>query len=140
MKNYAKTVVAIAFLLMFSGAAKAQSQDGMTVDVPFQFVVHGKTLPAGTYTVRQLSTEKSGPLTLTNKEDLTSVLVLPYVSDDARVDNPQLSFQQASGQSFLSVIQTPQKIYQIDVPQSTIRESEAKSRNSGAVAGASGGN
>jgi hypothetical protein len=140
MKRYAKAVVAIAFLLALSGAVKAESQDGVTVEVPFQFVVSGQTLPAGTYTVRQLSKDSSGLLTLTNKEDLTSVVVLPYASNDALVDQPQVSFEQAGGQSFLRAIQTPLKVYQIHVSQSAIRAAVAKSRNSGAVAGISGGN
>ena len=51
MRKYAKTLVAIAFLLGLTGAIKAEGQDGVIVNMPFEFVVGAKTLPAGTYTV-----------------------------------------------------------------------------------------
>jgi hypothetical protein len=36
-------------------SARAQSYDHITANIPFEFTVGGKQLPAGTYTVRQLS-------------------------------------------------------------------------------------
>jgi len=140
MKKYAKTIVAIAFLLVLGGAVKAEAQDTIVVKVPFQFVVGGKTLPAGTYTVHRLLNNSSGPFSLTSEENGTSVFVLPYVSDDAPVYNPQVTFQRVGGQSFLSTIQTPWEIYHIPVSQSAIGEALAKSRNGGVATERSGGN
>ena len=62
MKKYAKILVAIVFILGLSGVAKAASQDGVIVTLPFRFVVGGKTLPAGTYAVDRISISVTSPL------------------------------------------------------------------------------
>jgi hypothetical protein len=77
MRKYARSLVAIVFILGLSRVAKAESQDGIVVTLPFRFVVGGKTLPAGTYTVRNTSDDPSGPLKITNHDTSKSVLVLP---------------------------------------------------------------
>jgi hypothetical protein len=55
MKTFARILVAVTFLLGLSVAADAEIQPQIAVTLPFDFVVSGKTLPAGTYTVRRLS-------------------------------------------------------------------------------------
>jgi hypothetical protein len=47
---------ATALLLGITAAANAQEQ--VQVNIPFDFIVGGKTLPAGTYTVSRLADEK----------------------------------------------------------------------------------
>jgi len=64
MKNYARILVAAAFVLGLSGTAKAASQEAIVVKLPFEFVVDGKTLPAGTYTVRRMSNDHSPAKTM----------------------------------------------------------------------------
>src|SRR5580700_8611893 len=81
MKNYARSLVAVVFCLGLGGAARAATQDDIVVNLPFEFVAGGTTQPAGTYTVRHVSDETAGPLILTNRDNGSSVLVLPYVSD-----------------------------------------------------------
>jgi len=138
MKNYARIVTAVVFFLGLSGAARAAIQDDIVVRLPFKFVAGGKTLPAGTYTVRHVSDESSGPLILTNRENGSSVLVLPYVSDHASVDKPQVMFQEVGEEHFLRTIQTTFDIYQIPVSHSAVTEAAAKVRNSGMSSGGSG--
>jgi hypothetical protein len=137
MKKYAKILVAIVFILGLSGAAKAESQDGVIVTLPFKFVVRGKTLPAGTYTVRNASDDPSGPLIITNHESSKSMLVLPYVSENASTEKPELEFQQGGEEHFLSTIHTAWSIYRIPVSQSAITEAVAASRNNAPVSGGS---
>ncbi len=60
MKNYTRIIVAVTLLFGLSVAAKAQSEIGIVVTLPFQFVVRGKILPAGTYTAKQLSIDRFG--------------------------------------------------------------------------------
>jgi hypothetical protein len=138
MRNYARILVAIVFSLGLSGAARAATQDGIVVKLPFEFVAGGKTLPAGTYTVRRVSDESSGPLILTNRDNGSSVLVLPYVSDHASVDKPQVSFQQVGEEHFLSAIQTTFDIYQIPLSHSAVMEAAAKAHNGVMSSGGSG--
>ena len=45
MKNYAKSLAAVTFLLGFSVAANAEIRPLIAVRLPFAFVANGKTLP-----------------------------------------------------------------------------------------------
>jgi hypothetical protein len=136
MKKYAKILVAIVFILGLSGAGNAESQDGIIVTLPFTFVVSGKTLPAGTYTMRNVSDDPSGLLMITNHDTSKSVLVLPYVSESASTDKPELEFQRGGKEHFLSTIHTVLRNYRILVSQSALTEAAAAaSRNDATVAG-----
>lgn len=98
MKNYAKPLAAIAFLLGLSGAVEAESQDGVTVAMPFEFVVGARSLPSGTYEVCNSSDAKSSALVIKSRGHGASMFVLPYVSESVVTDKPELSFQQIEGQ------------------------------------------
>ena len=136
MKKYARIVVAIVFILGLSGAAKAESQDGIIVTLPFKFVVGGKTLPAGTYTMRNVSDDPSGLWMITNHDTSKSMFVLPYVSDSASTDNPKLEFRRGGEEHFLSSIHTATRNYGIPVSQSALTEAAAAaSRNDAPVSG-----
>jgi hypothetical protein len=135
MKKYAKILVAIVFILGLSGAAKAESQDGVIVTLPFKFVVGRKTLPAGTYTVRNVSDNPSGLLMITNHDTSKSVLVLPYMDESASTEKPELEFQQGGEAHFLSTIYTSWRIYRIPVSRSALTEAVAASRNTAPVSG-----
>lgn len=138
MKKYAKILVAIVFIFGFSGAAKAEGHDGIIVTLPFKFVVSGKTLPAGTYTMRNVSDDPSGLLMITNHDTSKSVLLLPYVSESASTDKPKLEFQRGGEEHFLSMIHTTLRNYRIPVSQSAVTEAAAAAlRNDASVSGGS---
>jgi len=138
MKKYARILVAIVFILGLSGVAKAATQDGIILTMPFKFVVGGKTLPAGTYTVRNTSADPFGTLMITNHDTSKSVLVLPYVSDSTSTDKPKLEFQRGGEEHFLSSIHTALRNYRIPVSQSALTEAVAAGSRSDAPV--SGGN
>ena len=137
MNKYARILVAIAFILGLSGAVKAESQDGIMVTLPFKFVVGGKTLPAGTYTVRNASDDPSGALIITNHDSRKSVFVLPYVSESASTGQPELDFQRGGDEHFLSTVHTAWRIYRVPVSQSGFTEAVAASRINAPVSGGS---
>lgn len=136
MKKSAKILFAVALVLGLSGAARAESQDKIVVSLPFSFVVGGKTLPAGTYTVRRSSFNLTSPLLLTRTDDGTSVFVLPALRENASGSMPEVTFQRAGGENFLSAVRTGEYVYQFPVSQSL---SLAASARSGRNAPASGG-
>jgi hypothetical protein len=138
MKKYAKILATIAFLTGSGLAANAEMRDDLIVKLPFQFVVDGKILPAGTYEVSHLTTDNSGPLMLTNKDNGTSMFVLPFVRERVSADKPTVSFQQVGEQCVLSTIQTTFDIYQIHLSPSAIMDDAARVRNSGMSSGGSG--
>lgn len=138
MKRYVRILFAIAFILGLSGAAKAENKDGVEVTLPFKFVIGGKTLPAGTYTVRNASNDLSGPLMITNRDKKERVFVLPYVSESASTTGkPELSFQRGGEGYFLSSIRTSWYIYRFPVSQSALTEAVAVSGNNAPASGGS---
>ena len=140
MKKYARILVAITFLLGLGVAAKAEIRAEIVVTLPFEFVVGGKTLPAGTYTVSRLSDDNRDPLILTSHDNGASVFVLPSGIESASADKPQMSFQRAGEHHFLSSIQTTWDVYHIPVSRSVIMEAAARSGNNASASGSSGGN
>ncbi|MGA2848807.1 MAG: hypothetical protein ABSE46_07420 [Terracidiphilus sp.] len=139
MKKYARTLVAIAFLLGLTTAVRAESQDGVIVAMPFEFVVGAKSLPAGTYEVRNSSDDKSSTLVISSRDHGTSIFVLPYVRESVVTDKPELSFQQVGGQYFLSTIQTAATVYRIHVPDASVNETVVKANDGVPASGSHGG-
>jgi hypothetical protein len=140
MKTYARFLVAITVLFGLGVASKAETRAEIVVTLPFGFVVGGKTLPAGTYTVSRLSDEKFDGLILTSYDKHTSVFVRPSEFESASPDKPQMSFQRVGDQHFLSTIQTTWDVYHFPVSRSVIMEAAARSGNNASASGSSGGN
>ena len=130
MRKYTRALVAIAFLLGLTGAIKAEGQNGVIVNMPFEFVVGAKTLPAGTYTVRNLTDDISGTLVINSQDQGTATFVLPYVSESSVTSKPELTFDQVGGHYFLRTVQTAETVYLIHVPHSNVGETAAKSSGS----------
>jgi hypothetical protein len=126
MKNYTRIIVAVTLLFGLSVAAKAESETGIVVTLPFQFVVKGKILPAGTYTAKQLSNDRF-VLRLSNRANGTSVFVLPYEVENASAFMPRVSFQRVGEHYFLSAIQTADNVYNFPISRSALMEGAAKS-------------
>jgi hypothetical protein len=140
MNKYARSIVAITFLVGLGVAAKAETRAEIVVTLPFGFEFGGKTLPAGTYTVSSLSRDKVGPLMLTSHDNNASVLVLPSEIESAPPDKPQVSFQRVGDENYLCTIQTTWDVYHFPVSRSVIMEAAARSGNNVSASGSSGGN
>lgn len=138
MKKYAKFLATIVFLAGYGLTANAEMQGEIVVKLPFQFVVGGKTLPAGTYRITAVSSDDSGQLKLTNRENGASVFVLPYVSDHVSADNPHVDFQQVGEEHFLTTIQTTEKTLSSPLSHSIIMQATEKLRNSVSASESSG--
>jgi len=126
MKSYTRIMVAVTLLFGLSVAAKAESETGIVVTLPFQFVVRGKILPAGTYTAKQLSNDRF-VLRLSNRANGTGVFVLPNEVENASAFMPRVSFQRVGEHYFLSAIQTADDVYNFPISRSALMEAAAKS-------------
>lgn len=139
MKRYARILATLTFLIGCGVAANAEMQNDVIVNLPFDFVVNGTTLQAGTYTVSHSTGDGSGLLKLTNRDKGTGVFVLPKVSESASFDNPHVRFRRVGEERFLSEIRTASATYNIPVSHSRAMEAAAKSHESvSAAAGGSG--
>jgi hypothetical protein len=138
MMKYARILVAITFILGLGAAGNAETRPEIVVTVPFTFVVSGKTLPAGTYTVGRLSGDRLSVQILRSREHGVSVFVNPVGVKNATADKPLVSFQQVGEQHFLSAIQTADDVYDFQISRSVITEAAARSHNNASVSGSSG--
>jgi hypothetical protein len=139
-KKYATILFALMCLLGVGVAAQAQIRGEIVVTLPFEFVVSGKTLPGGTYTVSRFSDNKNEGVILSNRESGKSVFVHPIETEDSSVDKPQVSFERVGELHFLTRIQTSHDVYKIPVSRSEILEAAARPHDNGSASGSSGSN
>jgi hypothetical protein len=112
MKKY--SVVAVTLLVCCGMALAAHAQDAGTVvvNVPFEFMAGGQTLPAGTYTIRRAFSETSSAL-LISGGGTHGLFVLPAAFDGAAGDKAQLSFENVGETHLLSAVTTQVGKYSI---------------------------
>jgi hypothetical protein len=138
MKKYLAGMFAVVFsMAAFAMAAPAATSDQLLVTIPYDFVVGGKTLPAGTYRVSRVSTTDLGTLLLKNVDNRAGVLLNASEWEDVRADKPELRFQQIAGQHFLSAIETSEHVFNITVSKSAV-ELAMKSQQGSPASSAAG--
>jgi hypothetical protein len=90
------------------------------VTIPFQFVVAGKTFPAGTYHVNRVSNDKWAGLIFSSFENRASALVRPIEVESTPDGKAHVSFETAGDEHFLSKIETADNVFTIPVSRATI--------------------
>jgi hypothetical protein len=143
-KQYWRWLMALVGLAGLAIAAQAQEVevDHIVVTIPYEFVVAGTTLPAGSYEVRRASNRvESRILLLSSYNNRASVLLVPFEVENARNDKPRVSFERAGHQYVLSEIQTAQNVYEISTsrPSPEMLLASGKSQNDPSVSGNPGG-
>ena len=139
MKKYAKILVAVTFLLGVGVAAKAETRPEITAKFPFQFVVGGKTLPAGTYKVSCLGDDPRSVLMFSNENSTASAFVLPLSIAEPSSDKPKVGFERVGARYLLSSIQTGDLVYNISVSRSLAMVAAAKPHGNVSASGSAGG-
>jgi hypothetical protein len=132
--------IAVA-LVSFAGlgiTAKAQVVDQIVVTIPFEFVVAGKTLPAGTYRVNRVSDGRWAGLILSSFENRASAIVLPNEVESAPAEKAHVSFETAGDEHFLSRIETADNVFTIPVSRAAILLASRKSHTDTPSAGSVG--
>jgi len=104
------------------------------VNVPFEFVAGGATLPAGTYTIGRLSVDASSGIAIRGYGN--GALVLPIAVDETPSGQPKLSFEQIGGKHFLSEAETPGGVYSFVVPRAMVTLAQKKEHS---IVSSSGG-
>lgn len=132
-KYFLRMIVPVFAFTALALTAKAQESDQLNVNVPHEFVVGGKTMPAGTYRIGRINTSTESELFLTSFENRTGVLVVPSEWVDARTGAASLTFELINGQRFLTKIETAQHVFTIRVSPSAVQEAMRNS-NRGSVA------
>jgi hypothetical protein len=135
----ASVLLTLICLLGLSAAARADIRGQIRVTLPFEFVVDGEKLPAGTYTLSTFSDDKFDGLILSNHDHRIGVFVHPIEIEGTSADKPQVSFRRVGGQLFLTRIQTAYDVYNIPVPRSVIMHFADRSHGNGTASERSSG-
>jgi hypothetical protein len=138
-KQYLRIVIALIGFAGLGITAKAQAVDQTVVNIPFEFVVAGKTLPAGNYRVNRVSDTDSRILVLSSFENKVSAVLLPTEVANSLEDKPEVTFEQVGDQHLLSKIETADHSFTIPVSRSEILEAEAKSHGATAASDSASG-
>jgi hypothetical protein len=98
-------IVAVSFLLVAAAAPLAAQASKLTANIPFEFTVAGKTMPAGEYEVWKALT--SSMIVLRGVDERTSALSMvmgsPITSRDPAVDT-RLVFNRYGNRYFLRAV------------------------------------
>ena len=138
-KQYLRIVIALIGVAGLGLTTKAQAVDQVMVNIPFEFVVAGKTLPAGNYRVNRVSQTDSRTLVLSSFENNVSTMVHPAEVESSSDDKAQVSFEEVGGEYFLSKIETANHLFTISVSRSAILEAAARSHSGISVSGSASG-
>ena len=113
--TYVRFLSAFFGLAALAAASRAQAVDQIIVTVPYEFVVSGKTLPAGTYRVNRLNDRDLSELEITGVNNRAGALLRSSEVSPTREDKPTVSFQHVGDQYFLNKIETADHIFTISV-------------------------
>jgi hypothetical protein len=139
-KQCLRIVIAVTGVAGLCMAARgSQVSDQIQVNIPYEFVVAGKTLPAGTYRVNRLGDTDEETLVLSGLESRARVMFLSTTVESTRADKPEVSFEQVGGRHFLSKIETANHVFTIPVSRSKTLEAAARSHSGTSASGQSGG-
>src|SRR5215472_6665458 len=106
---------------LLAAAASAGDLDRLVVNIPYDFVVSGKTLPAGTYTVQRLSDNDEHPLSINCVEHRSSAIIVAGEVEPAVQAHPAVTFLNSGDQHFLTRIQTGQHVFNLRVSNKALQ-------------------
>jgi len=86
--------------------AKAQSTYGVRANVPFEFNVGDKTLPAGKIRVREMTTN-SGALAISNLDKGQHAIRIAHAVNPNKADQAKLVFRRYGNRYFLAQVWIP---------------------------------
>jgi hypothetical protein len=123
--SYLVAALTLTCLLGVGISANAQDPEGVRVNIPFEFVAGGTTLPAGTYSIGRLSIfDSHSGIAIGGYGN--SAFVLPITVDGTSVEQPKVGFEHVGDKYFLSEADTPGGVYTFAVPQAMVMLAQKK--------------
>jgi hypothetical protein len=138
-KQYMRILFVLVGLTGLGMAAQGQPVDQISVKIPYEFVVQGQTLPAGTYRVSRATNTNERILVLSSFENRASVALLPSQIQSSSTGKTLVSFIEVGGQYFLSKIETADHAFGFSVSQKEILEAEARRHSGSSASGSASG-
>lgn len=119
-QQLARVLLIIIGLFGLATGAKAETHREVIVNIPYEFVVAGRTLPAGMYTVSRLSDDRLAGLSIVSVQQRSGILVLPNHFENRPADDTKISFERVGGRYFLRSIETLEGVYSLSLPRSAV--------------------
>jgi hypothetical protein len=119
-QQLASVLLIIISLFGLAAGAKGETHRDVIVKMPYEFVVAGRTLLAGTYTVSRVSGDRLAGLSIVSREQRSSVLVLPNRFESRPADDAKIRLEQVGGVYFLRSIETLDGVYTMPLPPSAL--------------------
>ena len=122
-KQYSTVLLALICVAGLIGGARAE-EGKVVVNIPYEFVAGGKTLPAGTYTVSRVAPETNRALAIQGTEN--SVYVLATTLDSAAAEHAKVSLKLVGDKYYLRKIETSLGVYTIATPKPLTKAARTK--------------
>lgn len=102
LKQSVRAVVLFFSFITFVASVNAQSTHRIKVDVPFQFILNGQTLPAGRYVIERTDAAKPNIVTLKKADGrIVRVVLTQRVERDKSTTAASLIFVQRKGKHYV---------------------------------------
>lgn len=123
-KLFSAIVLTLTCLLGLGISARAQDVHKVVVNVPFEFVAGGQTLPEGTYGISRVSDQAYEALLIRSNDN--RAFLLPMFFDGVSTDHAELRFEHVGNKYFLSKIETPAGVYAVRTPRAMTQVAQMK--------------
>lgn len=123
------------FAVGLGAATQAREPDRLIVDIPYDFVLNGTSLPAGKYKVERYDFSDVRMLVLIDAERNKPLLTFAGELSGAYPTHPSITLQQAGDQRFLTQIQTADHIFELPQTWAAFKAAAAKLDQAGYLAG-----
>jgi len=118
-RNFFRWLVVSFGGALLAVAAYAGEADRLVVDIPYDFVVNGKTLPAGKYDVRRNSDHDLLVLSIRGVENGASAVAMTFDIRDTHESHPSVTLFRTGDQTVLTKIETGEHVFTILLPPAT---------------------
>ena len=136
-KQIMSALAGFALTAVMAASAYAQTGRRVKVHVPFDFVVAGKQMPAGDYSVRRVSKDSESVLLIQSADGRRTATVLTN-STRREVSRAELSFRQHGESYFLAEVSIPGTAGVREIPRSKSEEKRVRELIEQARAGTAG--
>jgi hypothetical protein len=123
-KQYLTAVLTLICFLGLGVGAQAESNNEVVTNIPFEFVVGGVTLSAGTYSVSRVSSALDSHLVIRRGE--YGMFLFPIAFDGASTEGALLTFEHVGNKYFLSKVKTPAGVYTIGTSRALTMDAQKK--------------
>ncbi len=105
MKNLIKLFAILTCVVSFANFGKAVTIKSMEFEIPFNFIVRGKTHAAGKYSIKRLNDSDPNFLVLKNTEgNGTTLLLTQGIGSEKQNKQSSLTFKRSNRAYFLDAI------------------------------------